>query len=526
LGSDKVTNEENAQEQNPALSDLRLKRDEYSIEIRKKKRDDTIRKIRISNLQIDKQRQVGGFSTLSGAFDSVENIELRKCINEWLQKQFKQEEFLELVGAINNPENDRLKQHYGMIGLRKILSQEKGAPIQHAVDMNLVPRFIEFTQRKDEPHLQLEAAWALTNIASGDSKQTEAVIEHGGIPCFVNLLGSPKMEIVEQGIWALGNIAGDCNKFRQMALESNALSVLVDLLKSTTKENIFKHGIWALSNLTRGRPLPNFELVKESLPVFSEALKHSKDPEIITDASWALYHLSDGDSPQIQVVLDTGVAPTIVQNLDNSNLSTSVPLIKTLGLLMSGDDESQIDTILSIQDVIPKLFKLLEHEKKVVRKETCYALSAITAGNDRHVGCVIANPNYLNKLITLAVSDKFLEVRREAAWVLANALIKCNIDQLMFMLQYGLLECFCTLLDDTRDAKNLEVVIEGLNAILNKGKEIASQRRCENPFISEFESRGGLEKVQKLQEHENVEVYQAALKLMEGHYELEDNLLS
>jgi len=66
---------------------------------------------------------VGGFSTLSGAFDSVENIELRKCINEWLQKQFRQEEFLELVAAINNPENDRLKQHYGMIGLRKILSQ-------------------------------------------------------------------------------------------------------------------------------------------------------------------------------------------------------------------------------------------------------------------------------------------------------------------------------------------------------------------------------------------------------------------
>jgi len=507
-----------------AISDLRLKRDEYSIDIRKKKRDDTIRKIRISNLQIDKQRQVGGFSTLSGAFDSVENIELRKCINEWLQKQFRQEEFLELVAAINNPENDRLKQHYGMIGLRKILSQEKGAPIQHAVDMNLVPRFIEFTQRKEEPHLQLEAAWALTNIASGDSKQTATVIENGGIPCFINLLGSTKMEIVEQGIWALGNIAGDCHKFRQMALEQNALPVLVELLKTTTQENIFKHGIWALSNLTRGRPLPKFELIKDALPVFTEALKHSKDPEILTDASWALYHLSDYDSPQIQVVLDTGVAPTIVQHLDNPNISTSVPLIKTLGLLMSGEDESQIDAILSIPDVVSKLFQLLEHEKKIVRKETCFALSAITAGNDTHVAAVIGNANQLNKLITLAQIDKYTEVRREAAWVLANALIKCNLDQLMFMLQYGLLQCFCTLLDNTQDAKNLEVVIEGLNAILTKGKEIASQRGGENPFISEFESRGGLQKVQDLQEHKANEVYQAALKLLENHYDLEDNL--
>lgn len=159
-----------------------------------------------------------------------------------------------------------------------------------------------------------------------------------------------------------------------------------------------------------------------------------------------------------------------------------------------------------------------------MRKETCYALSAITAGNDRHVGSIVSNANYLNKLITLAVSDKFTEVRREAAWVLANALIKCNLDQLMFMLQYGLLECFCTLLDDSRDAKNLEVVIEGLNAVLNKGKEIASQRGCENPFISEFESRGGLDRIHKLQEHENIEVYHAALKLLQNHYELEDDL--
>ena len=60
--------------------------------------------------------------------------------------------------------------------------------------------------------------------------------------------------------------------------------------------------------------------------------------------------------------------------------------------------------------MISKLFKLLDHEKKVVKKEVCFALSQITAGNETHIGCVIANPNYLNKLITLAISDKFSEV--------------------------------------------------------------------------------------------------------------------
>lgn len=82
-------------------------------------------------------------------------------------------------------EGDILNQHFGMIGIRKLLSIAENPPIQAVIDAGLVPKMIQYVKQLDYPQLQLEATWALTNVASGTTIQCQSIIDKGGIPLFV-----------------------------------------------------------------------------------------------------------------------------------------------------------------------------------------------------------------------------------------------------------------------------------------------------------------------------------------------------
>ncbi len=176
---------------------------------------------------------------------------------------------------------------------------------------------IEYVKQTEYPQLQLEATWALTNVASGTSIQCQSIIDKGGIPLFIDLLKSSNAGILEQAIWAIGNISSDCVFYRDTIIRAGGLVSLVDVVGRTNNETLIKHSCWALSNLCRGSPLPKYELIKSAIPVLCRSIADGRlvDKEIIADSCWAISYHSDASKNKIQVVVESKVIPRIIRNL-------------------------------------------------------------------------------------------------------------------------------------------------------------------------------------------------------------------
>ena len=183
----------NSQNEEISQSVIKIKREQYAHEIRKRKTDDFLNSKRFK-LTENKENIEQSISEMAKV------ITITIIIIIW--KFSSKVDFQDLAKSfLTNLSSKNFEILAGVLeNIRRSISRTEDPPIKALVGTNICsfiselldPRYAAFTK------LQHEAAWVLTNIASGEKDDTAYVVKLGCIPRFVCLMRHSNEDVSEQ----------------------------------------------------------------------------------------------------------------------------------------------------------------------------------------------------------------------------------------------------------------------------------------------------------------------------------------
>ncbi|KAF3584553.1 hypothetical protein F2Q69_00032338 [Brassica cretica] len=266
--------------------------------------------------------------------------------------------------------------------------------------------------------------------------------------------------------------------------------------------------------------LPKF-VVSAALPALAQLIRLD-DKELLAYTCWALVYLSDGSNEKIQAVIEANVCGRLIGLSVHRSPSVATPALRTVGIVVTGND-SQTQYIIDLQ-ALPCLLNLLRGPyNKTIRKEACWVISNITAGCQSQIQAVY-DADICPALVNLLRNSEF-DVKYEAAWAICNAVAGGSYKQILFLVKQDCIKALCDILTSS-DTQLVMLCLESLEKILKVG-EACDTRHAEgnqctqtnvNPHAQLIEDAEGQEKIESLQSHENSDIYEMAVKILETYW--------
>eukprot|EP00116_Pleurobrachia_bachei_P008151 sb/3468413/ len=232
---------------------------------------------------------------------------------------------------------------------------------------------------------------------------------------------------------------------------------------------------------------------------------------VLTDACWALSYLTDGADDQIQMVINSGVTPYLVEHLAQSDVRVLTPAVRAVGNIVTGS-ATQTQTALD-SGCLSYFPALLQHHKETIKKEAVWTISNITAGTKDQIQAVI--DHNLIPLVVNALATADFNTQKEAAWSVSNMTANGSPDQISYLIRQGAVPGMCNLLS-VRDPQIVQVLLDGINNMLETCKQDTDS------LCTIIEDCGGLDKIEELQKHQNKQIYKLAFDIIAKYFSSED----
>jgi len=162
------------------------------------------------------------------------------------------------------------------------------------------------------------------------------------------------------------------------------------------------------------------------------------------------------------------------------------------------------------------LRNLLQSGTKLCRKEVCWALTNIAEGTSEQVQHLFESALIDDVVELLRCTD--FDIKREAAWVIHNVTSSKDIVSVEYLIRRGCVRCLVDLLS-TCDAGLLLVALQTLGNMLDCGRQLQiSYRTAENLVATLVEEADGVERLEKMQESANDNIYNRSARILRLYF--------
>lgn len=490
----------------------REKREQLSIALRNRTRAELLHKKRRGNdkgvILIDPEPEAGPAAGAdAGAGSSAKPAE---------------EVFITPEVGLDILSDDPKAQFDAVVALRAIVSVDGMLPSDAIDRLGVVPRLVSFLGRHDWRLMQTEATWIIANLASGRRRDVVAIVNAGAIPALVPLVAVPDNDLRECAIWALANIAAENSLCRDAVFEACEAFAEenADLVKSVDfsqiDEGVFRTAAWAAAVVCRGQPPVRIVVVEAILPTVKVLLSLT-DPNILSEACWALAHMTNGPCEGVETVLKAGVLSRVAVLLMHEDVRVRVPALRIVGnIAMSTDDHTA--QLLNF-GIVLNLARLLVAEIPSGIKDACWVFSNIVVGprafTDELIGLGVID------VIAGLMRSPHFEVRKEAAWTISNVVSHQVPEHIDSVVGYGCVPVFCNLVRSP-DTGLVAVSMTAFENILHVDAQAALDP-AHNRTARMMEEADVVGVIEELISHQTPAISERAQKMIDTYFKITDS---
>jgi importin subunit alpha-1 len=248
-----------------------------------------------------------------------------------------------------------------------------------------------------------------------------------------------------------------------------------------------------------------------SIPVIQKVLAQCDDNEVVQDALWSLYYLSErqGNSEELSVFVNIGfIKPSFLCFLTIGSYST--PVLKLLGNLAAGTDY----TTQAVLDggFLQYVSRLLEVGNSGKLREICWILSNIAAGTQEQAQTLI-DSKILPKIIHILKKERW-EIKKECIYIFSNMVGSKNPEHVDYIFNIGAIKALCDTMSLARECpKTIKTILNAIYNILDTGRN--THKFLE--YVTQVEEYG-LDHIEDFQNHPNQQVYEKSVAIIDEFF--------